>query len=46
MKVRARTDLEPVMVRRIKEDLRSIRGGFPERNVVRVKIDGLPEDAP
>ncbi len=46
VKVRARTDLEPVMVRRIKEDLRSIRGGFPERNVVRVEIDGLPEDAP
>ncbi|MYA86665.1 MAG: DEAD/DEAH box helicase [Acidimicrobiaceae bacterium] len=46
VKVRARTDLEPVMVRRIKEDLRSIQGGFPERNVVRVKIDGLPEDAP
>ena len=46
VKVRAKTDLEPVMVRRIKEDLRSIRGGFPERTVVRVEIDGLPEDAP
>ena len=29
VKVRAKTDLEPVMVRRIKEDLRSIQGGFP-----------------
>ena len=46
VKVRAKTDLEPVMVRRIKEDLRSIRGGFPERIVERVEIDGLPEDAP
>ena len=46
VKVRAKADLEPVMVRRIKEDLRSIRGGFPERIVVRVNIDGLPEDAP
>ena len=46
VKVRAKTDLEPVMVRRIKEDLRSIRGGFPERIVVRVEIDRLPEHAP
>ncbi|WP_419944007.1 DISARM system SNF2-like helicase DrmD [Candidatus Poriferisodalis sp.] len=46
VKVRAQTDLEPVMVRRIKEDLRSIQGGFPERNVVRLDIDGLPDDAP
>ena len=46
VKVRAKTDLEPVMVRRIKEDLRSIQGGFPKRNVVRLEIDGLPEDAP
>ena len=46
VKVRAKTDLEPVMVRRIKEDLRSIQGGFPKRNVVRVEINGLPDDAP
>ena len=46
VKVRAKTDLEPVMVRRIKEDLRSIQGGFPKRNVVRVEIDSLPDDAP
>ena len=46
VKVRAKTDLEPVMVRRIKEDLRQVQGGFPKRNVVRVNIDGLAEDAP
>ena len=34
------------MVRRLKEDVRQVQGGFPKRNVVRIKIDGLPEDAP
>jgi len=34
------------MVRRLKEDIRSVQGGFPKRNVVRVVIDRLPEDAP
>ncbi|MCC7032115.1 MAG: helicase [Acidobacteria bacterium] len=38
--------LEPVMVRRLKEDLRRLEGGFPERKVVEVAIDGLPPDAP
>ncbi|MCC7178691.1 MAG: helicase [Acidobacteria bacterium] len=38
--------LEPVMVRRLKEDLRRLEGGFPERKVVEVVIDGLPPDAP
>ena len=37
VRVRAKTDLEPVMVRRIKEDLRCIQGGFPERIVKRVE---------
>jgi superfamily II DNA or RNA helicase len=37
---------EPVMVRRLKEDLRELEGGFPERKVVPVRIDGLPSDAP
>ena len=46
VKVRAKTDLEPVMVRRLKEDLRRLEGGFPKRNVARVEIVGLPEDAP
>ena len=44
--VRGRNALEDVMVRRIKEDVRQIQGGFPEREVRRIVIDGLPEDAP
>ncbi|MFN5074715.1 MAG: SNF2-related protein, partial [Planctomyces sp.] len=35
-----------VLVRRIKEDIREIQGGFPKRNVVQVSITGLPTDAP
>ena len=47
-------ELEPVMVRRLKDDLRKLGGGagttgegeFPERKVVEVRIDGLaPESA-
>jgi superfamily II DNA or RNA helicase len=38
--------LDDVMVRRIKEDLREIVGGFPKREVVQEEIDGLPSDAP
>ncbi len=34
------------MVRRLKEDIREVQGGFPKRVVDRVAIDGLPEDAP
>jgi superfamily II DNA or RNA helicase len=45
-KVRGRKALEDVMVRRLKEDIREIQGGFPKRDVVRVVIDGLPDDAP
>ena len=44
--VRGRNALEDVMVRRIKEDVRQVQGGFPEREVRRIVIDGLPEDAP
>ena len=39
-------DLDPVMVRRLKEDIRLQEGGFPERKVVQIDIDGLPADAP
>ncbi len=39
-------ELEPVMVRRLKEDLRQIGQPFPERVVEPVVIDGLPADAP
>jgi SNF2 family DNA or RNA helicase len=38
--------LDDVMVRRLKDDLRQIVGGFPKREVVQDKIDGLPADAP
>ncbi len=38
--------LGDVMVRRLKEDLRALQGGFPERQVVRIVLDDLPEDAP
>jgi hypothetical protein len=34
------------MVRRLKEDIRNVQGGFPKRNVERIAIDRLPEDAP
>jgi superfamily II DNA or RNA helicase len=37
---------DEVIVRRIKEDIREIQGGFPKRNVVQVSITGLPPDAP
>ena len=38
-------DLEPVMVRRLKSDLRALGEHFPERVVEEVKIDGLQSDA-
>ena len=44
--VRGKSALEDVMVRRIKEDIRQVQGGFPKRDVRRVVIDNLPEDAP
>ena len=39
-------DLEPVMVRRLKADLRRLGEAFPERIVEAVRIAGLPQDAP
>src|SRR3954447_19820849 len=38
--------LEDVMVRRLKEDIRAVQGGFPQREVVGLPIDGLAGDAP
>jgi superfamily II DNA or RNA helicase len=38
--------LNAVMVRRLKDDIREIQGGFPVRKVVQLDIDGLPTDAP
>ncbi len=40
-------DLEPVMVRRLKSDLRRLdERAFPKRVVEPIQLDGLPEDAP
>ncbi|MFF8799627.1 MULTISPECIES: DISARM system SNF2-like helicase DrmD [unclassified Methylobacterium] len=39
-------DLEPVMVRRLKEDLRRLGQPFPVRVVEPIRIEGLPADAP
>ena len=46
VKVRGRSDLDAVMVRRLKDDIRREVGGFPVRHVEPVIIDGLPDDAP
>lgn len=46
VKVRGKKALDEVMVRRLKEDIRSIQGGFPKRVVDPVVIDGLPKEAP
>jgi SNF2 family DNA or RNA helicase len=46
VKVRGKKALEEVMVRRLKEDIRSIQGGFPKRTIDRIAIKGLPEEAP
>ena len=39
-------ELEPVMVRRLKEDLRQLGQPFPERRIEPIKIGRLPPDAP
>lgn len=44
--VESADQLEPVMVRRLKDDLRKMVGGFPERKIVEVEIDGLAADDP
>jgi superfamily II DNA or RNA helicase len=36
---------DEVMVRRLKDDIREIQGGFAVRKVVQEDIDGLPDDA-
>ena len=38
--------LDDVMVRRLKSDVRALEGGFPKRAVMQIDIDGLPPDAP
>ena len=42
----AKRNLDDIMVRRLKDDLREIVGGFPKRHVVQEDIKGLPLDAP
>ena len=44
--IRGRRELEPVLVRRLKEDLRAAGREFPERRVEAVVIADLPDDAP
>ncbi len=39
-------DLEPVMVRRLKADLRRLGHAFPARRIDAIVLDGLPDDAP
>jgi len=46
VEVRGKKALEDVMVRRLKEDIREVQGGFPRRVVERIPIQGLPDDAP
>ena len=38
--------LEEVMVRRLKEDIRAVQGGFPKREIVRVSIEDLSDSSP
>ncbi len=42
--VKGEKQLEPIMVRRLKEDLRKVAGGFPKREIVQIDIGGLPAD--
>jgi SNF2 family DNA or RNA helicase len=45
VKVR-KLDLDAIMVRRLKEDIRKVQGGFAERHVEEIQITDLPADAP
>jgi hypothetical protein len=44
--VRGKKALDEVMVRRLKEDIREVQGGFPKRGVDRIVIGKLPDDSP
>src|SRR5262249_60335386 len=44
--VKGKKLLDDVMVRRLKEDIREVQGGFPRRTPKQIDIDGLPADAP
>jgi len=41
-----KANLDSIMVRRLKEDIRQISRGFPKRNIVQEDISDLPDDAP
>ena len=41
-----KSNLSDVMVRRLKEDLREVAGGFPRRVVHQIELDGLPQESP
>ena len=38
--------LDEILVRRLKSDIRELEGGLPKRTVDQVDIEGLPSDAP
>ena len=42
----SKTNLADVMVRRLKEDLRQIQGGSPERKIIQIDLTGTPADSP
>ncbi len=44
--VRNKTDLDPILVRRLKEDLRKIGVDLPKRIVVPIVIEGLQKNSP
>ncbi len=44
--VQGKKSLDEIMVRRLKEDIRAIQGGFPKRKIDRIAIENLPEHAP
>jgi superfamily II DNA or RNA helicase len=44
--VRSKRILDAVMVRRLKEDLRAVAGGFPRRVVRQIDLSGLAADTP
>jgi SNF2 family DNA or RNA helicase len=44
--VKGKKLLEDVMVRRLKDDIREVQGGFPKRLAKQIDIDGLAPDTP
>jgi superfamily II DNA or RNA helicase len=44
--IKSAKELDEIMVRRLKDDVRELVGGFPKREVVQIDIDGLSEDEP